>query len=90
MSSKFGQIRLLTMELAALELQKKNPHRFIIGEKRRCHFSLLFLIESFSYLPVMMTYIRAWMSSKFGQIRPRTTELAGLERLKIDVASFLG
>ena len=27
-----------------------------------------------------MTYIRAWMSSKFGQIRPQTTELAALER----------
>ena len=37
---------------------------------------------SFSYLQVMMTYIRAWMSLKFGQIRPRTTELAALKRLK--------
>ena len=35
-----------------------------------------------------MTYIRAWMSSKFGQIRPGTTELAALERIKIDVAPF--
>ena len=25
---------------------------------------------SFSYLQVMMTYMRAWMSLKFGQIRP--------------------
>ena len=25
---------------------------------------------SFSYLQVMMTFMRAWMSSKFGQIRP--------------------
>ena len=31
---------------------------------------------------VTMTYIRAWMSSKFGQIRPQTTELAALERQK--------
>ena len=30
----------------------------------------------------MMTYIRACMSSKFGWIRPRTTELAALERRK--------
>ena len=30
----------------------------------------------------MMTYIRAWMSSKFGRIRPRTMELAAFERLK--------
>ena len=35
-----------------------------------------------------MTYIRAWMSSKFGQIRPRTTELPAHERLKINGATF--
>ena len=35
-----------------------------------------------------MACIRAWMSSKFGQIRPGTTELAALEHLKIDVAPF--
>ena len=45
-------------------------------------FSRLFLMGSFSYLQVMMTYIRAWMSLKFGQIRPRTTEIAALKRLK--------
>ena len=45
-------------------------------------FSRLFLIGSFSYLQVMMTYIRAWMNLKFGQIRLRTTELAALKRLK--------
>ena len=45
-------------------------------------FSRLFLMGSFSYLQVMMTYIRAWMSLKFGKIRPRTTELAALKRLK--------
>ena len=45
-------------------------------------FSRLFLMGSFSYLQVMMTYIRAWMSLKFSQIQPRTTELAVLKRLK--------
>ena len=30
--------------------------------------ALLFLMGSFSDLQVMMTYIRAWMSLKFGQI----------------------
>ena len=35
-----------------------------------------------------MTYIRAWMRLKFGQIRSGTTELAALEDLKIDVARF--
>ena len=29
-----------------------------------------------------MTCMRAWMSSKFGRIRPPTTELAALERMK--------
>ena len=29
-----------------------------------------------------MTYIKAWMSSKFDQIRPRTIDLADIERLK--------
>ena len=43
-------------------------------------FSQMFLIGAFSYLHVTMTCMRAWMSSKFGQIRPRTTELAALER----------
>ena len=36
-----------------------------------------------------MAYIRAWMSSKFGQIRSGTTELAALKHLKKDVAPFL-
>ena len=52
------------------------------GEKGVITFSRLFLIGSFLYLQVMMTYIRACMSSKFGQIRPQTTELAALERWK--------
>ena len=51
-------------------------------------FSQLFLIGSFSYLQVRVTYIRAWMSPKLGQIQPRTTELPALERLKIHVATF--
>ena len=45
-------------------------------------FSRFFLMESFSYLQVMRTYKRAGMSLKFGKIRPRTTELAALRRLK--------
>ena len=45
-------------------------------------FSRLFLMGSFSYLQVMITYIRAWMSLKFDQIGTRTTELAALKRLK--------
>ena len=40
-----------------------------------------FLIGS-SYLQVMRTSMRSRTSSKFGQIGPRTAELAGLERLE--------
>ena len=46
------------------------------------------MIKSFSQLQVTMTYIRAWMSSKFDYILSGTTELADLEHLKIDVAPF--
>ena len=37
-----------------------------------------------------MTYIRACMSSKFGRIRPRTTELAALERRKNSHRPLMG
>ena len=42
----------------------------------------LFLIGSSSYLQVIRTYITSRTSSKFGQIGPRTAELAALERLE--------
>ena len=41
-----------------------------------------FLIGSSSYLQVKRTYITSRTSSKFGQIGPRTAELAALERLE--------
>ena len=41
-----------------------------------------FLIGSSSYLQVTRTSITSWTSSKFGQIGPRTGELAALERLE--------
>ena len=69
-NSKFSNIRSPTAELAALE-RLKNPHRLIInGKNVVATFSRLFLIGSISYLPVMMTYRRALISLKFGQIRP--------------------
>ena len=61
---------------------EKNPHRLIMGKNGFATFSQLFLIKSFSYLQVTMTYIRAWMSSKFCLIRSGTTELAALEHPK--------
>ena len=36
----------------------------------------------------MGTCINAWMGLHFGHIPPLTTELAALERLKIDVTTF--
>ena len=42
----------------------------------------LFLIGSSSYLQVMRTSITSRTSSKFGQIGPRTAELAALGRLE--------
>ena len=65
--SNFGLIGPPTGELAALEFLK-NPHRLILGKNDVAFFSQLLLIKSFSYLQVMMTYIRALMSLKFGQI----------------------
>ena len=73
MSLNLGQIPPLTMELAALERQKKIDVTT---------FSLLLLIQSFSNLQVMRTCIISLLSSNFGQIGPLTTELAALERWK--------
>ena len=64
-----------------VSLATDSSHRVIMG-KGVITFSQLFLIGSFLYLQVTMAYIRACMSSKFGRIRPRTTELAALERRK--------
>ena len=81
MSLKFGRIRPRTTELAALERRKKFPKTYN-GENYVITFSRLFLIGSFSYLQVMRTCIKAWMSLNLGQIPPLTMELAALERLK--------
>ena len=50
----------------------------------------LFLIGSSLYLQVMRTSITSRTSSKFGQIGPRTAELAALERLKIPLGLIMG
>ena len=83
MDSNLGRIPLLTSELVALELQKK------------CYMILLtlapsFLIGSSSYLQVTRTTFISRTSSNFGQIRPRTVELAALERLKNFLLTYNG
>ena len=49
-----------------------------------------FLIRSSSYLQVTRTSITSWTSSKFGQIGPRTAELAALERMKLIPYTYYG
>ena len=48
-----------------------------------------FLIRSFSFLQVMRTIIKAWMSLNFGRIPLPTSELAALERLENLTISLL-
>ena len=55
------------------------------GENDVSTVSRLFLIRSFLYLQVTRTCIYSRMSSNFGQIRPLTSELAALERLKFSM-----
>ena len=74
----FGADQFRTLVSTATD----SSHRVIMGKNGVITFAPMFLIGSFSYLQVTMTCIRAWMSSKFGRIRPRTTELAALERMK--------
>ena len=69
MSSNFGFIGPPSAELDALERLKKSQKGYN-GKNDVSTFSWLFLISSFSYLQVMITYIKAWMSLKFGQTQP--------------------
>ena len=57
-------------------------HRVIKRENLVSTLAPSFLIGSSSYLQVTRTSIISRTSSNFGQIRPRTAELAALERLK--------
>ena len=66
MSSKFGRIRQWTTELAALERIK--THRLIMGKTMSSHFLRYFNWIFFKF--AMRTCIRAWISLKFGQMRP--------------------
>ena len=52
------------------------------GENDVSTFSRLLLIQSFLYLQVTRTCMKSRTSLNCGQIRPLTTELADLERLK--------
>ena len=77
MSLNLGRIPLLTLELVALEFLKKKKSNNLVST-----LAPSFLIGSSSYLQVTKTSIISQMSSNFSQIRPRTAELAVIERLK--------
>ena len=57
-------------------------HKSYNGENVVSTLAPSFLIGSSSYLQVTRTSIISRTSSKFGQIGPRTAELAALERLE--------
>ena len=77
MSSNLGRIPPLTSELVALAcLKKRHIHNLVST------LAPSFLIRFSLFLQVCRTSIISWTSLKFGMIRPRTAELAALERLK--------
>ena len=64
----------MTAELAALERLKK----FSMTYNGVGTLAPSFLIGSSSFLQVMMTTIKAWMSSNLGRLPPLTLELVAL------------
>ena len=80
-SSNFGLLGPLAAELAALEYLKNDVSTFY----------RLLLIGSFSYLQVMITYMRAWMSLKFDQIQPLVSMVTDMVMMGKTVSPlFLG
>ena len=59
-----------------------SSHRVIMGESIVTTLSPSFLIGSSLFLQVVIETITSRTSSKFGQIRLRTAELAALEHLE--------
>ena len=76
MSSNFGRIPPLTLELVALERLKKKSYNLVST------LAPSFLIRSSSYLQITRTSIISQTSLNFSQILPRTAKLAALEPLK--------
>ena len=69
----FGPDRVRTLVSMATE----SSHRVIMVKTVSPPFSRLFFIRSFSYLQVMITYMRAGMSLKFGTIQPLVSMVTG-------------
>ena len=64
-----------------VSMATNSSHRVVMG-KRRHHVFLNAFDQILFILAGNHDVMRAWMSSKFGRIRPRTAELAALERMK--------
>ena len=77
MSSNFGQIPQPTHSRVICPCASEKLTYNVVNT-----LAPLFLIGSSSYLQVMRTTITSRTSSKFGQIGPRTVELAALGRLE--------
>ena len=75
MSSNFGQIPTPTPVICPCASEK-------LLYNAVSNLAPSFLIGSSSFLQVTMTSITSRTSLKFGQIGPRTAELAALERLE--------
>ena len=65
-----------------MSMATDSSHRVIMGENVVSSLAPSFLIGSSSYLQLTRTTIISRTSSNLGQIRPRTAELAALERLE--------
>ena len=65
-----------------MSMATDSSHRVIMGENVVSSLAPSFLIGSSSYWQVTRTTIISRTSSNLGQIRPRTAELAALERLE--------
>ena len=72
------------MDFLALECLEKSTNTY----NGRDVVATLFLLGSSSYLQVIRTYIKARMSSNFGQVLPLPTELTALELLNNQCIMF--
>ena len=65
-----------------MSMATDSSHRVIMGKNVVSTLAPSFLIGSSPYLKLTRTFITSRTSSKFGEIGPRTAELAVLERLE--------
>ena len=65
-----------------MSMATDSSHMGYNGENVVSTLTPSFLIGSSSYLQVTRTFITSRTSLKFGQIGPRTAELAALDRMK--------